>query len=389
MLKTEKSKLAVLAIDEARLKRFAIDAPALSRLYARIEKDIAANMYPGAAVALARHGEIVCAETFGQARLAQLEDGVPAQAADSDTLWLLYSQTKPVTSCALWILTERGMLSLHTPVAFYIPEFARHGKENVTVYHLLTHQSGFPNECVSPDAWSNKELLHQTICDFKLDYEPGSQVSYHSYASHWVQALLIETLTGCDFRDFIKAEILDPLQLHNFFVGVPDSAVGRLAGAYEWAGGEHQRSLDFDKAEFYASGMPGAGGYATAEDLALFYQMLLANGSFRGVRLLSPDMVRYATRNHTGDRPDQFFGSPMHRGLGVHVRGNTPTIRGLGSTASPATFGHGGVGTSYTFADPNSGVSFSYLTNSRLSDPAHSKRLDEIMTMAHAAVNDC
>ncbi len=383
MLKTDESKIV---IDESRLKDFAIDGPMVKRLYARIEADVAASLYPGAAVALARHGEVVTAATFGQARLS--EDGQAAKAANSDTLWLLYSQTKPVTSCALWILAERGSLSLHTPVAFYIPEFARHGKENVTVYHLLTHQSGFPNANVPEAAWSDKALLRESICDFKLDDQPGTQVSYHSYASHWVQALLIEVIAGCDFRTFINGEILQALQLKDFFVGVPPQVTSRVAGAYECvAADEHQRSIDFDKAEFYASGMPGAGGYATASDLALFYQMLLANGTFRGVRLLSPDMVRYATRNHTGDRPDQFFGSPMHRGLGVHVRGTTPTIRGLGSTASPVTFGHGGVGTSYTFADPLSGVSFSYLTNSRLSDPTHSKRLDEIMTMAHAAVN--
>lgn len=77
----------------------------------------------------------------------------------------------------------------------------------------------------------------------------------------------------------------------------------------------------------------------------------------------------------------------MHRAMGVHVRGKTPSIRGLGSTAPAETFGHGGVGTSYSFADPSSGVSFTYLTNSRLTEPSHSKRLDEIITMAHAAIN--
>jgi CubicO group peptidase (beta-lactamase class C family) len=96
--------------------------------------------------------------------------------------------------------------------------------------------------------------------------------------------------------------------------------------------------------------------------------------------------VQYVTRNHTGDRIDERFGMPMHRGLGVHVRGLTPTIRGLGSTASPHTFGHGGVGTSYSWADPETGVSFTYLTNSQIAEPLHSKRLDEIATLAHAAV---
>jgi CubicO group peptidase (beta-lactamase class C family) len=117
-----------------------------------------------------------------------------------------------------------------------------------------------------------------------------------------------------------------------------------------------------------------------------FYQMLLQLGRLNGTRILGPRTVQYVTRNHTGDRLDERFGMPMHRGLGVHVRGSTSTIRGLGSTAAPNTFGHGGAGTSYSWADPGTGVSFTYLTNSQLAEPYHSKRLDEIMTIAHSAV---
>ncbi|MBA4077784.1 MAG: hypothetical protein C0508_22335, partial [Cyanobacteria bacterium PR.023] len=170
-----------------------------------------------------------------------------------------------------------------------------------------------------------------------------------------------------------------------------ESQQHRLAGAYYCPDANeptnHLTDINFDKKSFYQSGMPGAGGYASASDVALFYQMLLGLGSLNGTRLLSPHMVQYATRNHTEDRIDHFFGTPMHRAMGVHVRGNTPTIRGLGSTAPAEAFGHGGVGTSYSFADPTSGVSFTYLTNSRLTEPSHSKRLDEIVTMAHAAIN--
>ena len=83
-----------------------------------------------------------------------------------------------------------------------------------------------------------------------------------------------------------------------------------------------------------------------------FYQMLLHLGALNGTRILGPRTVQYVTRNHTGDRIDERFGLPMHRGLGVHVRGLSPMIRGLGSTAAPNTFGHGGAGTSYSWADP-------------------------------------
>ena len=73
-------------------------------------------------------------------------------------------------------------------------------------------------------------------------------------------------------------------------------------------------------------------------------------------KVMAPRMLAYAIRNHTGDRVDDYMGMPMHRGLGPHLRGTTPTVRGLGAIASPNAFGHGGVGTSYCWGDPDSGV---------------------------------
>ena len=96
--------------------------------------------------------------------------------------------------------------------------------------------------------------------------------------------------------------------------------------------------------------------------------------------------ICYAIQNYTGDRVDEFMGMPMHRGLGPHLRGHSPGIRGLGSLAHPLTFGHGGVGTSYCWADPSSGLSFAYITNARVPDPWHSVRLDQVSNLVHAAI---
>jgi len=134
------------------------------------------------------------------------------------------------------------------------------------------------------------------------------------------------------------------------------------------------------------AGSPGGGGYATARAMAAFYQMLLQGGQLGGTRILSPRTIAYVTRNYTGDRVDAYMGMPMHRGLGPHLRGTTETIRGLGSLASPRTFGHGGVGSSYCWADPDSGVSFAYLSNSRVPDPWHSARLDRVSNLVHASI---
>ena len=242
---------------------------------------------------------------------------------------------------------------------------------------------------IPESAWFDIGLTRESVAAFALEYEPGSKVFYHSYAAHWVMAALINLVTGEDFKTFIKQEILDPLALYNTYVGVPDYLHKRLAGSYQTLDdGNHAVSSEFSGAQFYRCGMPGAGGYATAGDVALFYQMLLNLGQLNGARVLSPRMVQFATRNHTGDRIDEFFGTPCHRALGVHLRGMTADMRGLSSIASAQTFGHGGVGSSYSFACPESGVSFTYLTNSRMPEPAHTRRLEEIMTMAQATINE-
>jgi len=122
--------------------------------------------------------------------------------------------------------------------------------------------------------------------------------------------------------------------------------------------------------------------------MAAFYQMMAAGGVLNGTRFISPRMVQYVTRNFTGELVDHYMGMPMHRGLGPHSRGLTPAIRGLGTLASPSTFGHGGVGSSYCWADPETGVSFAYISNSRVPDPWHSRRLDIVSSLVHAAIED-
>lgn len=374
------------ALPSASPEQLGIDPRALARLYDRIERHIADGRYPGAAVALARHGQLAAARAFGLARLGDADQ--PAMPAGAGTLWLLYSQTKPVVSCAIWRLIERGALRFHDAVAEYLPEFARHGKGKVTIFHLLTHQAGFPNAPALPAAiWEDHAALRAAVCDFTLEWEPGARVVYHGAASHWTQAMLIEAVAGRDYRAYIREEITGPLGLDSLWVGVPDELHWRVAHIHEPAGDGHTPFTDEQNTPaHWRAGIPGGGGYATAPDLAAFYQMLLGLGALNGVRVVSPRTVQYATRNHTGERVDEAMEMPMHRGLGVHLRGATPAIRGLGSTASPGTFGHGGVGSSYSWADPETGVSFSYLTNSRVPEPWHSQRLDEIATLAHAAV---
>jgi CubicO group peptidase (beta-lactamase class C family) len=359
-----------------------LDPRALERLQELITRHLAEGRYPGAQIALARDGKLALFRTFGDARID------PARtAAGDDSLWLLYSNTKVITACAVWILAEQGALRFTDRVAEHVPGFEANAKSDITIVQLLSHQGGFPNADVPKAAWEDHELLRRTVCGFTLEWTPGSRVHYHGRAAHWTAAVLIEALTKTDYRAFIREQVIEPLGLGDeLFVGLPDGRHDRATDMHEpVASGQVKRSEE-NNAEFRRAGTPGGGGYASARAMAAFYQMLAAGGTLDGRRLLSTRMVQYVTRNVTGERVDGYMGMPMHRGLGPHVRGTTETIRGLGSIASPRTFGHGGVGSSYCWADPDSGVSFAYLTNSRVPDPWHSARLDVISNTAHAAI---
>jgi CubicO group peptidase (beta-lactamase class C family) len=357
----------------------------LARLEALIGRHIAEGRYPGAQIAIARDGKVALFRSFGDARLDP--DRVPAT---DDTLWLLYSNTKVLTACAVWILAERGALRFTDTVAEHVPGFEQHGKGAITIIQLLTHQAGFPNAEVPIEARDDHELLRRTVCAFTPEWAPGSRVHYHRLAAHWAAAVLIETLAGVDYRAFIRDHVIEPLGLAaELYVGVPDVEGKRAADMHEpSADGTRQvcRAEENNDA-FRRAGSPGGGGYGTARAMAAFYQMLAHGGAIGGRRLLSTRMVEYVTRNFTGDRVDGYMGIAMHRGLGPHSRGTTEAIRGLGSLAHPRTVGHGGVGSSYCWGDPDSGVSFAYLTNSRVSDPWHSARLDVVSNLVHVAIN--
>jgi len=366
-------------------QKFGFDQTQLDRLIDTIQRQIDDGWYPGAEIALARHGKLVLSRHFGDARIAPKK-----VKADDKTLWLLYSNTKVLTAAALWQLAERGLIRFTDTVAEHLAGFEKNGKRDITILQVITHQSGFPDALFRADAFEDIAKRREVACNIALQWTPGSKVSYHPLAAHWVLAAMMESVTGRDFKALIREDLLEPLGLGDeIYVGLPETLHGRAADMHIPEDGKPtvQKPLDdSNNALWRRAGAPGGGGYASARGMAAFYQMLLQGGTLNGRRVLSPATICYATRNFTGDREDAYMGMPMHRGLGPHVRGTTPTIRGLGSLATPETYGHGGVGSSYCWADPVSGVSFAYLTNSRQPDPWHSKRLDSIANFVHAAI---
>lgn len=370
-------------LPSASLVQLGFHAPAIDRLRGVINGHIAEGRYPGAQIALARHGQLALFETFGRASIEGNKTAV------DDTLWLLFSNTKVITAMGIWALVEDGLLTFNDRIAEHMPEFAQHGKGEITLAQLLSHRAGFPSQNVTPAVWTDHAELRKQVCNFTLEWTPGTRLHYHGKSALWVAAALIETMSGIDYRDFIRQRIIEPLGLaRDIFVGMPDAEHGRAASIYEpGAEGVQQVLKEENTAPFRRAGVPSSGGYATARGMAALYQMLANFGKLNGTRIFSRRLIEFVTRNHTGDMHDGGMHMPMHRGLGVHTRGMSEKIRGLGAIASPRTFGHGGVGTSYCWTDPDSGVSFAYISNSRQPDPWHSRRLDIVANLVHSAID--
>jgi CubicO group peptidase (beta-lactamase class C family) len=369
-------------LPESNPEALGLDPRPLARLCAIIERHVAEGHQPGAQVSMARHGRLALFRSFGT---ANLEEG---RAADARTLFLMYSNTKVVTAAAVWMLVEDGLLRFSDTIAQHVPEFAANGKSDITVLQLLTHQGGFPTAVVPEACWEDHALLRKTVSAFTLEWTPGSRVRYHPAAAHWTAAVLIEAITGQDFRRFITDRVIAPLGLSDEIVlGLGADRQGRAAAIYDPAAdGKFPLRMPENTPAGRAAGIPGGGGYGTARGMAAFYQMLAAGGVLNGVRVLSPRTIEFVTRNFTGDRIDEYTGLPMCRGIGPHSRGEHPVARGLGATAHPRTFGHGGVGSSYCWADPTSGVSFAFFANCRQTEEFHGPRMDVLSTLAHAAI---
>src|SRR5690554_4518250 len=144
--------------------------PALDRLRRLIRSHIDEGRYPGAQIALARHGRLALYESFGNAALE------PQTPARDDTLWLLFSNTKVITAVGVWLLVEEGLVRFSDRIADHVPEFARNGKGDITLAQVLTHRAGYPSAGASFECWSDHARLRKEVCDFTLEWTPGSRL---------------------------------------------------------------------------------------------------------------------------------------------------------------------------------------------------------------------
>lgn len=356
---------------------------------------VADGIIPSLVVLAARKGEIVLQEAFGV--LGPETDSSPLTM---DTLFPFASVAKVITSTAVMILVEDGLLGLNRPVSEYVPEFIGEGKDAVMVHQLLTHTSGLNEDLVREhiegknaleglpslsdgserEVYSYRDLGY----DAPLNLEPGKEMSYCNFG-FVLLAEIIGRVSGMAMDEFAMERIFKPLGMKDTYIIPPASVEKRIV--------RRPLGTPFADAENgYRKVADGAGSaYGTARDLAIFGQMFLNGGDYGKARILSPLSVREMTRNQIpgiGARfLDEFF-TEAGWGLGWIIQENKKAVR-FGSLHSSSTFFHSGADGVYLWVDPIYEIVGVYLSVELENRPdgGHKWNADLFANAVTAAVN--
>jgi uncharacterized protein YbbC (DUF1343 family)/CubicO group peptidase (beta-lactamase class C family) len=338
---------------------------------------------PGAVVLVARKGRVVYRKAFGDRAVEPKREAMTV-----DTIFDLASLTKIVaTATSMMILVERGKVSLADPVARYIPEFGKFGKERITIEQLMTHRAGLPPDNEIADYVGRSVDPLPMIYELRLSYEPGTRFVY-SDVGFIVAAEIVHRVSGKRIDEFGRERIFEPLgmrqttfitreqlwELQRIRAAVlrgGNVTPAKLQGMIEKYGrapldriaptenreGRWMRGEVHDPRAYEMGGVAGhAGLFSTADDLAVFCQMILNKGKYNGVRILAPYTVERMVSA-------QNLPTSQMRGIGWDI--NTSFSSNRGDLFPVGTFGHTGYTGTSIWLDP-AGETFVVLLTNRV-----------------------
>ena len=352
--------LRAAPLPEAKPEDVGMSSARLDRLTTAFTKAVEAGDMPGAVLMVARNGKLVYQRSIG------MQDQSKGTPMALDSIFRIYSMTKPIVSVAAMILVEEGKLSLDEPISKYIPEFkdmtvgvetfnAAMGtssfytvpaKRQITVQDLLRHTSGLTYGVFTPktqigklyneaNLWQQKTIedFCKALAKVPLRNEPGTVWEY----SHSTDVLgrVVEVASGRPLDQFLSERILKPLKMEDTAWDVPPEKQGRIAEPKAGGDKDWDPTIMLDprkKATLFAG---GHGMVSTAGDYLRFAQMLVEGGQLDGVRILSRTTVAYMASNHITPEiskgPNWLPGPGYGFGLGFGVRLETGMSEWMGT----------------------------------------------------------
>lgn len=344
-----------------------VSAERLSRIDRVIAESIEKHELPGVVVLVARHGRVVWRKAYG-ARAVEPQ----REAMTPDTIFDLASLTKTVaTATSVMILVERGEVRLADPVVKFIPEMKGDGRDAITIEQLLTHTAGFAPDFDLRERWSSYDEAIKHLYREPLRNPPGAHFVY-SDINYIALGEVVRRVSGVTLDEFARRNIFVPLRMRETafrpdvklksriaptekrrgqlsYLG--DSAEDTGAEGEEWLRGQVH-----DPTAYRMGGVAGhAGLFSTADDLAVFCQMILNGGSYNGVRILSAMGVATMTR------PRAVSEEGGARGLGWDIA--TSFSSNKGDLFPLGSFGHTGFTGTSVWLDPASDTFVIFLSN--------------------------
>jgi CubicO group peptidase (beta-lactamase class C family) len=347
-----------------------LSSAALSRLGSALQERIASGHLPGAVALVARHGKVAWFEAFGR------QDAASGTPMRTDSIFRIYSMTKPLVSVGVMMLWEEGRLLLNDPIEKYLPAFAQPkvglvegdtlrsvpAHRSITVQDLLRHTSGLTYE------FRGTTLVHKAYIDARtsrlrqtneehvatlgplpLLHQPGTKWEYSRSTD--VLGRLIEVISGQSLGAFLTERICGPLGMTDAGFSVPEPQQGRIAEPFarDPETATDVALLDVKRTAIFESG--GGGMVATTMDYARFCAMLLNNGRFGGSQLLGRKTLEFMTSDHLGSIAGNADLLPPGHGFGLGFAVRTAT----GMAPFPGSVGNyywsGAAGTSF-WVDP-------------------------------------
>lgn len=377
------------------------DPARLARVAARIEADLAAGQYHGAALRVARRGRVVLDLTLGDA------DRAAGRKLAADDVFISFSIGKQFTNALVLNRVERGDLHLGMQVRELIPGFETRGLREINLFQLLTHTSGLMSAipAVPLEVLTNITHLTDWVATQRPESLPGERVNYSIIVAHSVMAEMLRRVDGGkrSFGQMIREDLFEPLAMTHTSLGPRADLVAKLCPAvacYSEPGMFYPEEVAGVGQVVLMEGaeIPAGGFLTTLDDLHRFAQMLARGGELDGARILSPRTLEFCTQNHTGDLRNVLFDYardtrgwqawPAHIGIGFFMRGEGLQPGPMSNFSSARSFCGWGAGSTCFWVDPVQQLSFAFLSTGLMEETRHCERIQRLSDLVVTALTD-